>query len=58
MKARRYAIKNWKTGHVTVFIGGEDARQKRNALELEMEAFESTSEVVRPKCKQPIRGGI
>ena len=55
MKARRYEIKDLKTGKVHIFTGGKEAAEKRNALELELEAFESTSDPVCPKCGQEVK---
>ena len=58
MQPRRYEVKDLKTGKVTVFIGGEDARKKRDALENELVAFESMSELICPTCKQVLQEGI
>ena len=54
MKPRRYTITDLRTGKVTSFTGGEKECQKAYALENELEAFESTSDPVCPKCGQVI----
>ena len=48
-------MKDLKTGKVQSFTGGEEAAEKRNALENELYAFESTSVPVCPACRQVVK---
>ena len=54
MKLRRYSVLNLRTGVTQSFTGGKEAAEKAKALENELEAFESTSDPVCPKCGQVI----
>ena len=46
---------NLRTGEIQSFTGGKEAADKAEALENELEAFESTSDPVCPKCGQVIK---
>ena len=52
MKPRRYSVLSLRTGVTQSFTGGKEAAEKAKALENELEAFESTSDPVCPKCGQ------